>query len=207
MGYIILSGPCCKAVTDSSICGSRSSHAPENNQLDLIRRKPSERVHYKAWCKDIIADYGSITSYMCEKRLGWIPLAGSSAETDHLFAAQNPTPFADARDYRILRNDWSYGAFSTDITHPIVWLKPRIVVEPETGLMTKESKALAEDFVDKMFVETLRKDDGPGAKDRVLWFKNWTALQSVRGLEHIHVLVRDVSDEVITKWTGEQATE
>jgi len=53
--------------------------------------------------------------------------------------------------------------------------------------MTGESKALAEEFVKKTFVERLRRE-GSGAGARVLLFKNWTALQSVRGLEYIHVL-------------------
>ena len=37
-------------------------------------------------------------------------------------------------------------------------------------------------------------------KDRVLWFKNWVALQSVRGIDHVHVLVRDVSRHIINEW-------
>ena len=143
---------------------------------------------------------------MCQKRLGWVPLPASSAETGPVFAVQDPTPFADGRDYCILRNDWPYGAFSADITHLIVWLKPRILVEPETGLMTDESKALAAEFVKNTFVETLKKHDSQGAEERVLWFKNWTALQSVRGLEHIHILVRNVSDELVSLWTGEKTT-
>ena len=68
--------------------------------------------------------------------------------------------------------------------------------------MTNESKALAEEFVNRTFVEIL-KEEGPGAEARVLWFKNWTALQSVKGLEHIHVLVRNVPDKVVAQWTGE----
>lgn len=69
----------------------------------------------------------------------------------------------------------------------VVWLKVRLSTEPETGLMTGESKALAQEFVKKTFVERLRRE-GAGAGARVLLFKNWTALQSVRGLEYIHVL-------------------
>ena len=125
-------------------------------------------------------------------------------ETGPIFAVQNPTPFANANDLRIQRNDWPYGVFRADITHLIVWLKPRISTEPGTGLMTSQSKVLAENFVKNTFVERL-KEEGPGAEARVLWFKNWTALQSVRGLEHIHVLVRNVSDVVIAQWVGEDS--
>ena len=137
---------------------------------------------------------------MCQKRLRWDPLPESSAETGPVFAVQNSTPFANPSDYRILPNDWPYGAFSADITHLIVWLKPRIAIEPETGLMTSESKELTECFVKSTFVRRLKEEGDSRAEDRVLWFKNWSALQSVRGLEHIHVLVRNVSDEVVAQW-------
>lgn len=60
-------------------------------------------------------------------------------------------------------------------------------------------------FVKRTFVERLEKEGIPDAEDRVQWFKNWTALQSVRALEHVHVLLRDVSEELIVEWTGETA--
>lgn len=178
---------------------------PETQRLSLIQRRPSERQIYKAWCSVIIARYGSLTSYLCKQRLGWLLLPGSSAEAGPVLAVQNQTPFADARDFQIQRNDWPYGAFGKEITHLVVWLKPRVAVEPETGLMTEESKALAQDYVDKTFVDRLRVEEGSkgDAVSRVLWFKNPASLQSVKDLEHIHVLVRDVPDEVVAEWVDE----
>jgi hypothetical protein len=35
-----------------------------------------------------------------------------------------------------------------------------------------------------------------------MWFKNWKSLQSVPGMEHVHVLVRDVPEDIIAEWTG-----
>lgn len=49
--------------------------------------------------------------------------------------------------------------------------------------------------------DVVEKED---ASERVLWCKNWTALQSVRSLEHVHVFVRNVPDEVIVEWTGDK---
>lgn len=76
--------------------------------------------------------------------------------------------------------------------------------------MTPESRSIIRDFVERTFVERLRRDDGKDgdnglekAEDRVLWFKNWTKLQSVRALEHVHVLVRGVGEDVLEEWTGE----
>ncbi|EFQ99394.1 hypothetical protein MGYG_02406 [Nannizzia gypsea CBS 118893] len=76
---------------------------------------------------------------------------------------------------------------------------------PENGDVTEESRTLIDDFVHRTF--TSRLNEFSDAADRVVWFKNWTALQSVRSLEHIHVLVRDVPDKIIVEWTGEEARE
>lgn len=54
-----------------------------------------------------------------------------------------------------------------------------------------------EDFVKREF----RDKAGEEVKGtKVQWFKNTTVLQSVRALEHIHVLVRDVDEEVLRQW-------
>jgi len=37
----------------------------------------------------------------------------------------------------------------------------------------------------------------PGRRYRVQWFKSWTALQSVPGLEYLHAVVRDALEEII----------
>ncbi|CAF9934400.1 MAG: hypothetical protein HETSPECPRED_009219 [Heterodermia speciosa] len=174
----------------------------ENNRLEVFRRKPEDRVVYKAWCKDRIEEYGSITAYMCAKRLQWTPLEDSSAETGPLFDACDPTPFADPRDYKILRNDWPYGSFEPGITHLIVWSKSRIPLDGETGLVTPGSRQLIEDFVQRTFVARLERE-GPGAGEKVVWYKNWAALQSVPGLEHFHVLVKDVQESILVEWAGD----
>jgi hypothetical protein len=87
----------------------------------------------------------------------------------------------------------------------VVWLRTPVAVKEENGDVTDESRALIEGFVRRTFVERLEREKGrfedPTA--HVLWFKNWTALQSVRSLEHIHVLVRGVGEEILQEWTGE----
>ena len=45
-------------------------------------------------------------------------------------------------------------------------------------------------------------DDVLGERPR--WFKNWVSLQSVRGVDHVHVLVRDAPLELLEKWTRRQ---
>ena len=66
--------------------------------------------------------------------------------------------------------------------------------------MTPKSRTQVQQFVQTTFVDRVR--DIPGYGDKVQWFKNWTALQSVPGLEHLHVLVRDIPQEIIAEWIG-----
>jgi hypothetical protein len=123
------------------------------------------------------------------------------------FNYKNPIPFAHRDDYRILINDWPYG-LAPGIVHICVWLKVRLPVdEGNGGDLTMEGRRMVEEFVGRTFVRPL----GMQGSDRVLWFKNWTGLQSVRGLEHIHVLLRDVGKEELEEiverpWERQQKT-
>jgi hypothetical protein len=134
-----------------------------------------------------------------EERLKWNPLPSSTPETGPKFAVEDPIPFANPADYKIMPNDWPYG-MDPSIRHLIVWLKGRVETEPSRGDMTPTSRHQIDRFVQKTFVD--RVEGLPGPAEKVMWFKNWTALQSVPGMEHIHVLVRDVPQSIVDEWTG-----
>lgn len=133
-------------------------------------------------------------------RLQWTALPSSNASSGPQFAVRNTVPFADPADYKILRNDWPYGYDDPGITHIIVWLKNRLESEPTRGDMTPKSRLQVEDFVQKTFVNRVK--GLPGHEEKVMWFRNWTALQSIPGIEHIHIFVRDVPAAIIEEWTG-----
>ncbi|KAH8589232.1 hypothetical protein B0O99DRAFT_637162 [Bisporella sp. PMI_857] len=160
-----------------------------DNNLSILKRKPSDLRKYMSWTSETKKEYGSMTNYLLVNRLpkhwGQPP-----------FTPVSTTPFEDHSDYRVLVNDWPYG-LTPDITHIVVWSRTLIPTNPETGDMTDESRNVVEDFVKRFFTDKL----GPDGEDRVLWFKNWVALQSVRSLEHIHVLVKDVPKDVLDEWT------
>ncbi|TAQ86064.1 hypothetical protein B7494_g5609 [Chlorociboria aeruginascens] len=160
-----------------------------NNELETLKRRPSDLWRYMAWTRDVKAEYGSITAYILRQRL---PSWGSPP-----FAFSSHIPFHDPSDYRILVNDWPY-ALTEDITHLVVWSKTPIATDDREGDVTEESRKTIEDFVKRSFGDRL-------GEDRVLWFKNWVRLQSVRALEHVHVMVRGASKEDLEFWTGEKA--
>lgn len=162
------------------------------NDLDLFKRTPSDLRRYIYWTRDTKAQYGSITAFILAHRL---PTVWGQPP----FIPASTVPFADPSDYKVLINDWPYG-LEPGIVHLVVWTRTLIATTPEKGDMTPESRAVINDFVQRYFIEPL----GPGGEKRVLWFKNWVALQSVRALEHFHVMVRDVDDYMLERWTGQR---
>lgn len=162
------------------------------NNLQVLKRKPSDLRRYMQWTSETKAQYGSMTQFLLVNRL---PDAWGAPP----FTPASAIPFGDPSDYSILINDWPYG-LDPEIRHIVVWLRTSIATDPDTGDMTPQSRAACEAFIKRQFVDRL----GPGGEDRVVWFKNWVALQSVRALEHIHVLVRNVDDDTLKEWTREQ---
>ncbi|KAH7414278.1 hypothetical protein DE146DRAFT_30566 [Phaeosphaeria sp. MPI-PUGE-AT-0046c] len=173
---------------------SNLHHLISTNQLDELKRWPSALKAYLAWTAHVKEKYGSIMTYLLQQRLFWEPVEdGSGALT---FQVNNSTPFGDAGDYRILRNDWTY-AFEPGTRHIVVWLKQRLPVDSE-GALSDEGRRMVREFVDREFrAKAGEKEEG----SKIIWFKNTTNLQSVRSLEHFHVLVRNIDEEVLKKWT------
>ena len=167
-------------------------HLISTGQLDELKRWPSFLKAYLAWTAHIKAKYGSATQYILQQRLLWEPLNTTGS---FKFELANDTPFADPRDYKIIKNDWTY-AVTEGISHIVVWSKKPLPVD-HLGALTQEGRAIVEEFVKREFRDK-SGEDIEGTK--VQWFKNTTILQSVRALEHIHVLVRDVDEDVLRQW-------
>jgi hypothetical protein len=168
-------------------------HLIATNQLEKLTRWPSSIKAYLAWTAHVKEKYGSVTAYLLQQRLFWQPVKD---ETGALrFDVQSPLPFTHQSDFNILRNDWPY-AFEPGISHIVVWVKHRLPVDAE-GALSEAGRNLVEDFVKREFREKAGEEE-EGSK--VSWFKNETNLQSVRGLEHVHVLIRDVGGSVLEGW-------
>lgn len=140
-----------------------------------------------------------MTNFVCKERLHWTPSSASPTDGG-TFECKDERPFASSEDYKILRNDWPYG-MEAGIVHIVVWLKTRIPVQEPEGYLLPESKVMIQDFVHRTFEQPLMLK-GEEAEDRVMWFKNWVGLQSVRGLDHFHVLVRNVPEDILIRWIG-----
>lgn len=176
-----------------------------NHQLEQLKRYPSQLRLYMSWCRDIKEAYGSVTNFILQERVGWEPLPSSQPDAAPKFAYKDSVPFADRSDFKVLVNDWPYG-FEDGITHIVVWLKTTVPAEPETGVITDDGARLVETFVDRYFVRRMRDvgllKEGESSGNAVMWFKNWIKLQSVRAVEHVHVLVRGATEDLLKEWSG-----
>ncbi|KAF3924951.1 hypothetical protein ABW21_db0209487 [Orbilia brochopaga] len=143
------------------------------NRLEDLKRRPSDLRRYLEWGQATRAEYGSVLRFILQRRLYW---------DEGNITPKSSIPFADEEDTRILFNDWPYG-LADGIVHIVAWTKAAIATD-DSGDITPASRALIIEFVDRVFVTGLGL-----SVDKVLWFKNWAALQSVRTVEHIHVLV------------------
>lgn len=170
----------------------KNNNIAETNNLSVLKRKPSDLRRYMKWTAETKAEYGSMTEYLLVHRL---PKAWGRPP----FHPVSAIPFHNPSDYRVLINDWPYG-FVPGITHIVVWSRTTIPTDPDTGDMTPESRKIVGDFMKRFFVDSL----GPGGEERVMWFKNWVALQSVRSLEHVHVMVKDAEPDLLAAWTKEE---
>ncbi|KAK6501721.1 hypothetical protein TWF481_009549 [Arthrobotrys musiformis] len=144
------------------------------NSLEDLKRRPGDLRRYLEWGATTRQQYGSVLKYILSERLLW---------DESNLSPRNTTPFADDEDTKILLNDWPYG-LSPGIIHIVIWTKASIPTDPITGDVTAHSRQIIVSYVNKIFIDQL----GLPA-EKVLWFKNWAALQSVRTVEHIHVLV------------------
>jgi hypothetical protein len=142
--------------------------------------------------------------YILSDILGWIPPAPASESNISILSITpaDCTAFKVRPDYEIKRNDWPYGT-TRDICHVVVWSKAPLAIDNE-GDPTMESQQLINDFVQRVFKDRIEADD---VDDRVLWFRNRTQWQSVRSLEHIHVLLRGVDEALIEEWTGQRESD
>lgn len=173
---------------------SNLQHLIFTKQLDELKRWPSALKAYLAWTAHVKEKYGSVMTYLLQQRLFWDPIEDETGALT--FNVRSPTPFADRNDYKILRNDWPY-AFEPGIHHIVVWLKHRLLVDAE-GSLNDEGRKSIDKF---MRTEILPKLGAEKPGRGIIWFKNPTNLQSVRSLEHVHLLVKGVDEETLDTLT------
>ena len=135
-----------------------------------------------------------MSNFVCRLRLQW----PSIDDINSPLIPRDATPFGHPDDYKIIRNDWPY-AVPPDVTHLIVWLKTPLASASD-GSLLPEAEAQVQGFVNARLVAPIKARNGREDDDNVLWFKNWSALQSVGALEHFHCLVKGADKGLLEEW-------
>lgn len=109
------------------------------NRIDSLQRVPSDLRRYIAFNAHVRKEYGSVSSFLLETRLGWsLPLEPKGA------------PFEQDEDVKILYNDWPYG-IDGRIVHLVVWTKFLFEEDPATGDLTDATRAAIDGYVSNVF--------------------------------------------------------
>lgn len=171
-----------------------------SNRLEKLKRVPSDLRRYCKYIWQLKSEEGSVMSFILRERVKW-----SNLETSENMHFDNPGSYSflvmmspahiALDDYKILYNDWPYGV-DPRIVHLVVWTKFPYEEDPETGFLTHGAYQEIDSFVEVTFRHRLENPS------HVLWFRNWTAIQSVKALPHFHVMLYDPPSDLIKEVTG-----
>ncbi|KKA26115.1 hypothetical protein TD95_004701 [Thielaviopsis punctulata] len=156
------------------------------NDLEKFCRSPLALRSYREAMYTVRREHGSVMAFLVNHRVGW---PGDSAKP-----TPGKAPFEEPADYKIIFNDWPYGIDSR-IVHLVVWTKFELMEDPETGRLTEKAWKEIDDFVGQTFRSHVPAEN-------VIWFKNWSAIKSVKALEHLHVMMLDPDPAFISKITN-----
>ncbi len=154
-----------------------------------LYRSPECMEKYNKF-KKVLKDEGiDMTTRIVVKQLHWLPPSTSlrtpSSEILKEIEPQDSTPFANEHDITIVTNSFPY-YLEDGLVHLCAWVKFPMPSDPESELgdISEKMKQLVDLYVNKTFVDHLGLTE-----DKVLWFKNWATLQSIKTIPHIHVIL------------------
>lgn len=169
-----------------------------NDEIGYFYRSEESRLKYmrlRVKCQE-----EGITLYqnLVVHSLGWytptkgVPLGSNGLPDDRNLIVHelNPVLFADPTDYKFLVNEYGYD-FPKNLIHLCIWFKNFMKPDPKSriGDISPETKVIVE-------IGLWRLLEPIGVKrDQYVWFKNWTLLQSIRMLSHVHVVILDLPQD------------
>lgn len=168
-------------------------------ELYKLRRSKEETIKYRAHKALLKEKDISIIDHIL-KKLNW--------DLDNL-EYLNATKYLENEDklkacfsnkdyFKLLPNDFPY-MFEPNIIHLLVWSKIRLPIyldDHREVSMEKHNDVLPtmnpdmKEKINKFLTKTLQKKLGLDPVNDYVWFINYTSLQSIRAISHIHLLIR-----------------
>lgn len=179
--------------SDRALSWAEIKNVVRSNKLEVFARSKDQIEEYHKFKLQLLAQGTSVFKHLVINSLQWC----DESEVEGLEDREVKIPlsgadlFENVSNLKIIRNDFPY-YFESDITHLCVWSKETIPSDPQSAMgdISVETRAKVDRYVDYKFVKQLKIP-----KEDVVWFRNWEALQSVKEISHIHVLVRNVTKE------------
>lgn len=163
----------------------------QHNELEMFARSAETTEKYHNFKQRLHENHTTVFKHLVVSTLKWCTEedVAQSADADIVVPDSGSDLLTNASDLKVVQNDFPY-YFEDDVTHLCVWTKKRIESDPSSALgdLSPATRARIEKYVTKTFV------DGLGvARENLVWFRNWEALQSVREVSHVHVVVKGMN--------------
>ncbi|KAG7888344.1 hypothetical protein KL925_003527 [Ogataea polymorpha] len=188
------------SVSDEPMSFELVSKLVNNGELDKLSRSPEVMDKYNAH-KQYLRDKGiDMVTYILSHELHWVPedtpLDTPSRELlDTVVKPEGKCPFANTNDMTIIQNSYPYH-LESGIEHLCVWVKFPLPPDPNSAIgdISPKDKSLIEKYINETFCNWLNIP-----RDHIVWFKNWTKLQSVKSVPHIHVIIKDMDRQALDR--------
>lgn len=176
------------------------------NELESFARSEEQYHSYQQFKHDLSSQGITINDHVLKDELQW-----KQSDIRHQTSTSSPPEYSTLQpqdlifynrdDEKIIYNKFPY-YFEDSVVHLCIWSKLTIPndVNSPVGDISPLTKRIIERYLQKTFIE---KGVSP---DDILWFRNWSSLQSIRSVSHIHVLLHDVDEHFIQKLIGTSGT-
>ncbi|CAD1810017.1 N-acetylglucosamine-induced protein 1 [Candida parapsilosis] len=173
----------------------------KSNKLELFARSEEQFRNYYQFKNNLSLKSIALNDYVLNEELEWKQddIRSQTILKSQEYSTSQPQDLIlyNDDDVKIIYNKFPY-YFEDSVVHLCIWSKLTIPndVNSPVGDISPLTKRIIERYLQKTFIE---KGVSP---DDILWFRNWSSLQSVKSVSHIHVLLHDVDGGLLHKLLG-----
>ncbi|TID12951.1 hypothetical protein CANINC_005050 [Pichia inconspicua] len=166
----------------------------ERYELEKLGRSAEQLQKYNDFKKKMRENNIDLATHLFITTLKWLPphadIHMTPEEAVKLIKPEDTRPFCNPHDVCITLNDFPYYIAGKTL-HMLVWVKFPMDPDPNSpiGDIDNSMKDIIEQYVRATFV----KHAGVN-RDDLIWWKNYAAIQSIKTIPHVHVLVNLEND-------------
>lgn len=185
--------PAASKIIDRPLNWLEIKYIIDTNDLDKFARSLDETQRYHQFKEELKRGKTTIYKHLLIKELEWAnpqDYLMSDLEIAKTVESKGEYIFTCSEDLKIIPNHFPY-FFEKGIKHYCIWTKIRIPSDytHPLGDLSKPIRKAIDTYVNKTF------NHFGISSDRIVWFRNWEALQSVKELSHIHIIIKDCTQQ------------